>query len=137
VLYASLNTILSLETATDSSGLKVRNLFSKNHHPWHHSLDKKLYTIRGKFEVRCVISFSRKYMPSKKWHFSWGAIHPFFTGGDWTIRHLFGFLNWEGAKSEIRLFIHLRQSEFLGVHKIQAKPEQQQRNLRSFAQDWP
>jgi hypothetical protein len=41
VLYASWNTALSPETATDFSGPKDGNLSTESQHPRHQSVDKK------------------------------------------------------------------------------------------------
>jgi hypothetical protein len=46
-----------------------------------------------KFEVRLVISFTRKTMPNKKRRFSWGMVHPFSKSGAQKSGQPFGFLN--------------------------------------------
>jgi hypothetical protein len=78
VLNASLSTTISPKTATDSNCPKVEHSPSKTHHPWHHSVDTKNDFMHVKFEIRFVISFKRKSISNKKWHFSWGTAHAFF-----------------------------------------------------------
>jgi hypothetical protein len=61
-----MNAARSPTSATDSSNPKVGELYTKTRDIWHHSVDKKHYAFPVKFEVKFVISFTRKSMVGKK-----------------------------------------------------------------------
>jgi hypothetical protein len=44
----------------------------KPQHILHHSIDRKHTFLHARFEVGLSISFTRKSIQDKKWHFSWG-----------------------------------------------------------------
>jgi hypothetical protein len=158
VLYALVNTTVSPTTANDSSCPKVGSLSSKTQHPWHRSVDKKHSYFYAKIDVMCIISFSRKAMFNKKWHFSGGMVDLFFQKAALQkIGSFLDFLNWmcqehrvlpetHGAcvdrvkknrgiksKSEIRSFIHLTQGEI--AHK--SSQSKKKRSLDFPALIWP
>jgi hypothetical protein len=120
VFYSSLNTTLSIKTATNSSGAKVGHLSTKTQHSWYHLTDRRYYFFHVKFGIRFVIFFTRKSMLIKKRHFSWGmAILSFQKRGlkNWP---LFIFLRMpethdvcvdRAKKRKIRPFIHLARSK--------------------------
>jgi hypothetical protein len=99
LLCASLSTTLSPKIETDSSGHKVDNLSTKIQHQEYHSIDKKHYFCHVKFQMGFVISFRRKSMTSKKWHFSWGMIHPFFEKAKFENFDRFSVF-WSGGRQE-------------------------------------
>jgi hypothetical protein len=92
VPHASFNTTLSPKTATDPSGPKVGHLSTKTKLLQHHTVDSKCYFFHVKFEVRFVVSFTRKSMLNKKWHFSWAMNGPpffYYHGGVWSCHYFF------------------------------------------------
>jgi hypothetical protein len=154
VIYACLITALSLKTATDSSSPKIDNSSNKTPLSWHHSVDKKHSFLHVKFEVRFVISFARKSMStSDNFHGRWsilffqkakfGKFGNFLVFLDWKMLGAHGACVCRVQKSKwssqnVRLALSCtwrRVKSLLYTHK-KVKPEQQRRNLGSFAQVW-
>jgi hypothetical protein len=81
MFYAPVNPTQSTETATGYVGLKEDDSSKKTQLSWYHEIDRKHTFLQMKFEAGLSNSFSRKSMSKKKWHFSWGMVHPFFKGG--------------------------------------------------------
>jgi hypothetical protein len=69
-MYAPLSTILSPKIAIVSRVPKVGNLSIKTYNHWNQPVYKKNFFLHVKFEVKLVISFTRKSVSNKKEPFS-------------------------------------------------------------------